>query len=350
MTDRFIFADILRGLAATVVVLFHYLIKFWADDPTIARISNTTPLPLSSGLLVPIWNGTSLAFGAFGVALFFLISGFVIPASLDRMNIWDFLKARAWRILPTYFAGFCVTVAALWLASITFSKAFPYSWQEVALHAVPIVRYLSGTRYIDFVVWTLEIEIIFYVICAILAPMLRSRSLWTALVPFVMIAGSQFLTKPTDRIYLQDIAFMFTGVIISFAAWRQASSAPDKLAASAVLIASLIAIFIEQGPRVTASYGFAAGVFFLCYAAREFFPNIPPLRWIAAISYPLYVVHGIAGYVVIRILVDMQASPAIAVLFAIGCALIVSTIIHFVVELPTQRFGKITAKVRPANL
>ncbi|MCQ4062259.1 acyltransferase, partial [Klebsiella pneumoniae] len=44
--------------------------------------------------------------GAFGVALFFLISGFVIPFSFVKATWLSFLVGRFFRIFPLYAVGF----------------------------------------------------------------------------------------------------------------------------------------------------------------------------------------------------------------------------------------------------
>jgi peptidoglycan/LPS O-acetylase OafA/YrhL len=61
---------------------------------------------------------------------------------------------------------------------------------------------------------------------------------------------------------------------------------------------------------------------------------------LAAISYPFYVVHGIMGYVAMRIMLDHAIPPVAAVLLASALAVLVSIFIHIWVEIPTQQIGK----------
>jgi hypothetical protein len=79
-------------------------------------------------------RGSEFQLRRFGVALFFLISGFVVTLSLDRTNTPSFIWARAWRIIPTYAAGFSCILAALMAASHVYRKPFPYSLHEVLVH------------------------------------------------------------------------------------------------------------------------------------------------------------------------------------------------------------------------
>src|SRR5437016_14681190 len=158
--SRVQFADSLRGVACLSVGISHYCGVFWTGGPVIPLIANVPPLPADMAppyLYGVVVSSNHFNTGAFGVALFFLISGFVIPLSLDRLGTFSFLRARCWRIGPTYAAGFLFTVAALALASRAYGKPFPYSPTEVLLHVVPGPRLLFDSRWIHYVIWTLEV-------------------------------------------------------------------------------------------------------------------------------------------------------------------------------------------------
>lgn len=194
--SRVQFADSLRGVACLSVVIAHYCGPFWTRGAVIPLIANVPPLPADTAPPYLYWvvvSSNHFTPGAFGVALFFLISGFVIPLSLDRLGTFSFLRARCWRIGPTYAVGFLFTVAALALASRVYGKPFPYSPTEVLLHIVPGPRLLFASRWIDYVIWTLEIEVCFYLLCAIIAPWLRAGSMLVFAIPLALSAASLLL-------------------------------------------------------------------------------------------------------------------------------------------------------------
>src|SRR5881397_2950111 len=80
---RLAWLDALRGIAALVVVYEH------AQDPIFPELRTT----------VAPWFDT----GKFGVMVFFLVSGYIIPASLERRgSIRDFWVSRLFRLYPLW--------------------------------------------------------------------------------------------------------------------------------------------------------------------------------------------------------------------------------------------------------
>ena len=192
--DRISFAHLLRGIAALSVVLFHYLGIFWARPEGVASLLNAPVLavPAPIAFLAAIFTPNDVfSVGHFGVALFFLISGFVIPFSFSRQTRLGFFVARAWRLWPTYATG--LTLTLLWLFAVTtvFGRAWPHAPQVLLWHYALGVRDIAGSPSLDGIVWTLEIEIRFYLLCLLLAPALRSgRSLWPVAAAGTLIAGT----------------------------------------------------------------------------------------------------------------------------------------------------------------
>jgi peptidoglycan/LPS O-acetylase OafA/YrhL len=89
------------------------------------------------------------------------------------------------------------------------------------------------------------------------------------------------------------------------------------------------------------SYAIALAFFAAAYAARHRMQRATAgLSWLADISYPLYVIHGIAGYALMRMAFDagigMAGCIAIATVFAFSAA----TMMHHFIEVPTQSIGK----------
>ena len=377
------FANGLRGLAALSVVIAHYDSFFFYSATAIGAMANTPPPVRMTSPALDCWQAILSAFpfagGEFGVGLFFLISGFVIPMSLQRYNWRGFLVGRLFRIYPTYLAGFSITLFALWVAGSVFGKPFPYDIRAVIVHFIPGTRDLVWSSNIDFVVWTLEIEVKFYVVCAAAWIWLRRGDCRVFAIPLAMAACAivvQVLSPGwlstnalsyqiayrlgyTFTLTSRFLAFMFIGVAFYYHHRRRLNSIELGAISMALLLVFWLLWSVQWSmlPGVTAapsglvitSYALAFVVFLASYLFSRRWPSTRLLAFFADISYPLYVVHGIAGYVALGIMVAHGIAPAVAFLLALSGALAISWLLHIAVELPTHRFGQRLARTLTLN-
>jgi peptidoglycan/LPS O-acetylase OafA/YrhL len=66
---------------------------------------------------------------------------------------------------------------------------------------------------------------------------------------------------------------------------------------------------------------------------------VPPLVFLGRISYPLYLVHVVLGFQVIRFGVEQGWSTATGVVAAGAVSLVAATALHYLVERPGQRWS-----------
>ena len=64
---------------------------------------------------------------------------------------------------------------------------------------------------------------------------------------------------------------------------------------------------------------------------------MPPLRWLGAISYALYVIHQMIGYRIIRTAEAYGVSQVAAFLLATAAALAIASAITYLIERPAMR-------------
>ncbi|MFJ7589676.1 acyltransferase family protein [Streptomyces sp. NPDC097617] len=136
--------DALRGIAALTVVVHHL------------------GLPLS---WVP--HGSRLPYylhpGIFGVMLFFLVSGYIIPASLERRgDIRGFWVSRLFRIYPVVIV---TLVGSLLVLPRAYTVVANWNYQHPMLTAVGnalMIQDLIGVTNVLGVMWTLAYEMVFY--------------------------------------------------------------------------------------------------------------------------------------------------------------------------------------------
>jgi peptidoglycan/LPS O-acetylase OafA/YrhL len=361
------FANSLRGLAAVAVVFSHYFGVFWKHPEAVANLINSPALihgqqdiPALVRWLdfTPIFN-----WGVYGVALFFLISGFVIPFSLTGTNGGAFGISRCLRIVPTYVVGFSMSLLALWICAAYFSVPWPYHRAEIFIHYLPGLRDLLSSRLIDGIIWTLEIEIKFYILCGLSIVWFRRGSLKVFLIPVTLFAFAALLNHAgIDRLTafpsayrlalalifcLQFIVFMFVGVLFHYLYKDQISA--RNAALSAIGLFGLFCLQWRTGPNsasfgIAASYVFALATFVFAYAYPRFFRGNSVFNFLADVSYPLYVIHGVAGYAALRLLLDQGFKAWTALMLVTIVCLIVAWLLHRLIERPSQALGKRLAR------
>lgn len=191
--------DILRAIAILLVFFFHVQIdllpgfRFGPDDYGAFFLKDGQPLQRT------IWNLVPSAFGASGVELFLLISGFLIHfawlRSKARLSLSDFFSKRFWRIYPPYLISLIV------LVPLTGQQG----WKDILLH-VFLVHNLSEASFfsINPSYWSLALEAQLYLVYPI-ALFLRARfglkrTLFVLACLSLLASVHQYLTDPLDPV------------------------------------------------------------------------------------------------------------------------------------------------------
>lgn len=301
--------------------------------------------------------------GPFGVALFFLISGFVIPFSFVRLSRIEFLIARFFRIWPTYFVGFIACILIVAITVLAGGGAWPFPIARILAHAVVGGREVFSIPTMDGVVWTLEVEARFYLLAAILGPVLLRGSNLAFLVPVLLLAAAIVFAIMRqwfgwmDRglaneffTYTPYLIFMYAGVALNFyhrgrQPALQSAIAVGLIAASAWLALRLLS---ANYALIAPSYFAALMVFIAAMLAGDRVRwDWAPLVFLAEISFSLYVVHALTGFVVMNtLLVKLSISPYAAPPIAFAAAIVAAAILNRTIERPSQRLGKAMARRR----
>ncbi len=350
--QKVLFANSLRGVAALLVIAAHYTGVFWFAR---SAVSALTGLPtVDSSVQTPdlaTWITLSVVpfnLGPLGVALFFLISGFVIPFAFERQSRIQFLIGRIFRIWPVYFACFLTGAAVLFSASRLFSVPLPFSTGNALLHSVVGLREIFGGPQIDGILWTLEIEIKFYIIAFAIAPLLGSGSLLSFVVPAGIFCAtrSEYLA-PHISFAAPYLIFMFIGVALNFLFREKVRLMPTALTIGALLLASFISA--NDQANVAQNYALALFIFCGCMMASRFIPDSNVLKFFANISYPLYAIHGIAGYAIMTSLLHFGASPTITLFATTTIAILAAWLVHSTLEILSIECGRRVAALVGRN-
>ncbi len=159
---RLAWLDVLRGFAALFVVFDH----------------------LSYDVLQGVRAAVYQWFGAgsYGVFVFFMISGYIVPASLERKgSVRSFWVSRLFRLYPLYLlaVGLAVGLYLLHLGSLRGEGSHPET--SVFSQLLMMSNVLAGNN-LPNVVWTLSYEMVFYLLLtALFTARVHKRSSWYAL-------------------------------------------------------------------------------------------------------------------------------------------------------------------------
>jgi len=359
MSGRIRFANQLRGIAALLVATSHLVGVYWALPGVVSAVTATPP---HHGALPGVFWFTSLQWfnlGPFGVSIFFLISGMVVRLSGERATPRGFLVARVLRIYPTYAVALALEVAVVLLSSGWWQRPVPFTPAIVAGN-LGLVYDLIGQPSIDLVNWTLSVELKFYVLIGLLAPLVRRGSaVGIVLAGGGLCAANLLLTHfvpgsayalPSTRGHTFSsqsvcLIYMLIGTLFNFHL-RGRVGAAGLAAGVAALAGMFVATWLAgvwrgQFPMVTATYFYALALFGVLYAVRGRVPANPLLDAMAAISFPFYVLHSLLGYTFLRLaMVQFGAGYYAALTLSVAGVVALSALLHRWVELPTQRLGR----------
>lgn len=351
------FAHQLRAIAALSVVIYHYGGIFFS--PVVRSIIGVPAsfVPTQPGYIRHVLAPPSGQFfyGVFGVGVFFLISGLVIPISLRNLSTGTFLLRRFFRIYPVYWFCLAISVAMYFVCSWYWST--PLSDRisgPFLLRNLSLLHSAAGIASLDFVCWSLAVEIKFYLIVALIFLIGRRThrviGLSMACVALGCVAAyitthgqnpaSWFSYLVSDMKYL---SFMLLGCLFYYALYNDISTTA-ALVYGAIIYALFVTTnaFYENeflGPLVK-NYSYALMLFWACYLLRDRFKANRILDFLADVSFPLYLIHSMIGYVTMPILIDQGMPYTFAWISSLGVTLIVAFLVHSYVEVPVNAWGK----------
>ena len=352
-----VFIGKLRGIAALLVVVSHLLIFYtsnvsaifpWIIEKTDNVYANDTVR--IEDILLQFMEKSTINFGAFGVSVFFLITGFCMMITLGRhktVTVREFLSKKILRLYPVYIVGFVIGVIVSVCYASKFGTGFNYTLTQCVMQITLLGR-LFGFASIDGLVWTLEVQLVFYVLAYVLyrARLLEkpSQIMGTALVMmickfvFANINAAAFIALADMITYIYP---MFAGICIYY-------YYSDKWSAGEALgLTALICAACGVGNVAPSSYylGFIVFVVFMFMDKKGSLKISALLSFISKISYPLYASHALVSYNLLSYLNYKGIYPTSASLIVLSADIILAVIIHYCVEGPLEKLiARISSK------
>jgi peptidoglycan/LPS O-acetylase OafA/YrhL len=328
--------DALRFVAAIAVVAFHF-----------------------TGIN-PAWDGRApsevdglgrwAAYGAMGVPLFFVISGFVVLMTAWGRDVPGFVASRVGRLFPAYWAAVVIAMLFAFVIWPAGSVAEGHAPTKVdALVNLTMLQGGLGSPDLVGAFWTLWTEARFYLLIAvfIMVGITRRRVLaFATLWPVAGVLAARSDDSLLSTLLIADYAPYFAGGMLLYVIYRDGHDLGTWLL---VGVQSLLALKFAVGFYPTAltratdwptSTAMIALVSFACFGLVALVTltrlNLRSARWmtfLGALTYPVYLVHEKVGFFVIHLLRN-DVSPWLALGIGTMAALSVATVLHYVVERP----------------
>lgn len=306
--------DALRGIAAMAVVIYHLVYRYHE-------------LYGHQGLAV-YWS----YFGQYGVQLFFMISGFVIYWTLERIDRpIEFVISRFSRLYPVFWVAVIVTFGVTTLIQL------PDRTVDIAtaLHNLLMFHEYFAVDHVDGVYWTLTLELTFYAWVFVL--LLCRQKHWSSAMLLTLVAANLMLHQLSDvprwlsLLTLDGYAHFFLFGVALYD-WQQRRN--RKLAVFAIAVAVGISLMAST-VVISAIYLLLMLLFFT--TLKGYLPLIghPVLVWLGAISYSLYLIHQNVGYALLYQLQDTLPSW-MAVILSIAVVTALAYGLNRFVEVPSN--------------
>jgi peptidoglycan/LPS O-acetylase OafA/YrhL len=349
--QHFYFLDALRGLAALWVFLFHLQTGHHLDR-VLARLPQW---------LVQVCFG----WGEYGVATFFVLSGFVMAHALRKSTITPrFLvnfSLRRWvRLSPAYYASIVfVGLVSLWLNHL--------GWRSVLVwmsEPRPIERFLAhlaylqeilGLKHYESVYWTLCLEMQFYLVFCLMLGLSQWLGRWLKpavsrlIVFYPMILGSIVYSAgktglPYSRAWFGVGFFAFLiGVLLYWIGQRQVRSL--------WLLALLPMVFGLQpfGQGFAMMTIVTTGLIWLAMYRGKLgqWLNQPIFQGMGQISYSFYLFHaatielGVNSYAFQMKVMPTARHDVFSAIWSAVLALVLATAIWYWVERPSLNWSRV---------
>ncbi|EFA4099485.1 acyltransferase [Escherichia coli] len=352
MSKKIEFVNTIRGVASLVVMLAHYIISFNAFSGGYGGLPKIEGGVFKNASDLLGFGMPSFSYGAFGVALFFLVSGFVIPLSLtklttQRYGIFAFIVSRILRIWPVYVIGFAISMLFRWVSFNGSELSDAYNMYDVIYHLTLFRDWIGGMP-LDGVSWTLEIEIKFYLLSAIFAyATVKGKQYITIVAMAGAFAGYYFgVQTPIYFIFPHSILYCFQFILfmtIGTNLYLLYAGVISKNKAILWIGVSLGSFIYVCPPDSKVGYLVAFLVFLSCYVARDSFSGGTVTSFFAKISYPMYVVHALFGYVTMWYMINFGLNTYVALILQILLTISISYLLHLYVEIPSQKYGKLAS-------
>ncbi len=317
--------DALRGLAALAVVLRHYTTIYRADYGS------------------PFSDMYDFKYGYLGVELFFMISGFVIFMTLDKVkSTKEFIVKRFVRLYPTYWICILITLIFIVYSDLAKLKVTPIDVIGNLTMIQDVLRPIISIKHIDGAYWSLMPELFFYGLMLMVFQFKFLQNIKT--IGFIWILISVIGIKFDLSIFMIGIflnfywSSLFFAGILFYLMWKN-NEEKYKIHNHLLIGCCLVVYYIinltkfEEELKSNVIDCIVVTLFFLLFYLfifnkLVFLEKMKVLLFLGKISYPWYLLHQNIGYIILYYLYNTLGFTSI---FTISIPMVITGLLAYFV-------------------
>lgn len=316
--------DSLRAFAALSVCLYHFICT-------------------TIGLIFPEYIITTFSYGRYGVHIFFVISGFIIPFTMYYSNYKinsfpKFILKRLIRLEPPYIFSIGIILLFMYIKSkfnIGIEDHEPVTLKRIILHFGYLINFFLEYKWLNNVYWTLAIEFQYYIIISLMYLLFVNTKLILRSVGYGLCFLMAFLFFVNDiNNHFPIYAPLFLMGIVTFQLKVKLISNIEFIV---VFICGCILNYLYLEPIVSILGGITSLVILFFSELK-----IPVLNYFGKMSYSIYLIHPIIGAAIINILsrqVNSMYQKIGLICLSLIATIIASYIMYILIENPSKKLA-----------
>lgn len=353
-TNRLHFIDHLRVLSVGLVMYGHFVLVGGGAKtiPNVIR-EDAHDLPILDHtnwgaqkfeiLLIESFSSQS---AILGVAMFFVITGYLMPIMMERYSRKQFMINRFFRIYPL------AIVTALLIAPFAyFAQGFQFTAWQIFATASLLYPFL-GVPVFNSVLWTLVVEMLFYITvfligrftilkllgvqvaisfliyCSIEYPEVWVTQFlgWNARFVLMICIGCAIYLAEKQRRPLVGFLLILWSLLLSYVGFKEYADHFDDTST-----------YQSFGTHTLVVLGFLSykGYFSMFVSSKS-----PLISTLSELVYPLYLVHMSFGLTTMYLLKDYLDSNYMLFITAVAVSVLASAALHIVIERPGIQWGR----------
>lgn len=266
-------------------------------------------------------------YGFLGVALFFMISGFVIVRSAADRSARDFAVGRIVRLYPAFIVCMCLTaVLSLFWGGPLMTVTLGQFLANLTINAP-----MFGHRFVDGVYWTLILELKFYLAVFVVILLGLAQHLERLFHGWIVLLAASEISGIQGPLLGHYFPLFAAGGLLAFI-HHQGFNITRSIMLAVVAFLS-VAQAMERGRfdgHNEIIVGFITLSFFAAFLAlsSKYLAEVelPFARQLGALTYPLYLLHAHIGYMALNQLASDETKW-----FVVACLIVAMLFVSYLV-------------------